>query len=193
MASRLLSVALLLAPALGADGWRPLLNGQDLSGFERVGTARWTIHGGVLVGCSTPEKPGVGWLMTQQEYSDFRLRLKFWISPGGNSGIAIRDPSHARGVRSPAHNGYEIQIYDGPDADYPTGSIYLLARAPQRKLKSGEWNQLLIACKGTHIEVELNGENVSEADHVRSRRGAIGFQLHSRNMTVRFKDIEIEE
>lgn len=178
---------------LGAERWRPLFNGKDLRGFERVGTARWVIEGGVLVGASTRDKPGTGWLVTAQEFSDFRLRLKFWISRGGNSGVAVRDPSHARGSRSPAHNGYEIQIYDGAGAANPTGSIYTLAPAPDGKLKSGEWNLLLITCKGKHIEVELNGEKVSEVDHDRSRRGAIGFQLHSRNMTVKFKDVEIEE
>ena len=183
---------LLALPALAA-GWKPLFNGKDFSGWEQVGKALWTIEEGAIVGSSDPANPGTGWLVTLQEYSDFRLRLKFWITPGGNSGIGIRDPSHARGPQTPAHMGYEIQILDAPAAKNPTGSIYTLVPAPDGKLKSGEWNEFLITCKGLHIEVELNGEKVAEVDHDRSRRGAIGLQMHSRNMTVKFKDIEIEE
>ena len=191
MRYRWIAWLLLAAPALA--GWKPLFNGKDFTGWEQVGKALWTIEDSAIVGSSDPANPGTGWLVTRDEYSDFGLRLKFWITPGGNSGIGIRDPSHARGPQTPAHMGYEIQILDAPKANNPTGSIYLLAPAPDGKLKSGEWNELLIICKGPHIEVLLNGEKVSEIDHDRSRRGAIGLQMHSRNMTVKFKDIEIEE
>ena len=185
--------ALWLALALpAAAGWKPLFNGKDFTGWEQVGKALWTIEGGAIVGSSDPANPGTGWLVTEQEYSDFRLRLKFWITPGGNSGIGIRDPSHARGPKTPAHVGYEIQILDVPTAKNPTGSIYDVASAPNGKLQSGEWNEMLITCKGPHIEVALNGEKVSETDSDRSRRGAIALQMHSKNMTVKFKDLEIE-
>jgi hypothetical protein len=192
MKKRWLVFLLFALPA--AAGWKPLFDGKDFAGWERVGKALWTIEeGGVIVGSSDPANPGTGWLVTEKEYSDFRLRLKFWITPGGNSGIGIRDPSHARGPQSPAHMGYEIQILDAPGAKNPTGSIYLLAPAPDGKIRSGQWNEFLITCRGPHIEVELNGEKVSEIDHDRSRRGAIGLQMHSKNMTVKFKDLQIEE
>ncbi len=185
---------LLLSLALpAAAGWKPLFNGKDFAGWEQVGKALWTIEDGAIAGSSDPANPGTGWLVTLREYSDFRLRLKFWITPGGNSGIGIRDPSRARGPKTPAHMGYEIQISGVPNSKQPTGSIYTLAPAPDGKAQAGHWNEMLITCKGPHIEVELNGEKVSEIDHDRSRRGVIGFQMHSKNMTVKFKDVEIEE
>lgn len=193
MRLRLLA-SLLAALALpAAAGWKPLFNGKDFTGWEQVGKALWSVEGGAIVGSSDPANPGTGWLVTQKEYSDFRLRLKFWITPGGNSGVAIRDPSRARGPRTPAHMGYEIQILDAPHAQNPTGSIYEVSPAPDAKLKSGQWNEFLITCRGPHIEVELNGEKVAEADNERSLRGAIGLQMHSKNMIVKFKDLEIEE
>jgi len=182
---------LLSLPSWGS--WKPLFNGQDFAGWEQVGKALWSIEDGVIAGRSDPANPGTGWLVTLQEYSDFRLRLKFWITPGGNSGIGIRDPSRARGPKTPAHLGYEIQIADVPVAKNPTGSIYLLTPAPNGKHKSGEWNEFLITCRGPRIEVQLNGEIVAQIEHERSRRGVIGFQMHSKNMTVKFKDVEIEK
>ena len=183
----------LLAALPAASAWKPLFNGIDFAGWEQVGKAVWTIEDGAIVGRPNPDAPATGWLVTLREYSDFRLRLKCWITPGGNSGIGIRDPSRARGPRTPAHMGYEIQILDAPNAKMPAGSIYLLAPAPDGKLKSGQWNEFLITCRGPRIEVHLNGEKVSEIEHERSRRGVIGVQMHSRKMTVKFKDLEIEE
>jgi hypothetical protein len=183
----------LLVALPAAAAWKPLFNGKDFTGWEQVGKALWTIQDGAVAGSSDPANPGTGWLVTSGEYSDFRLRMNFWITPGGNSGVAIRDPSRALGPKTPAHLGYEIQILDVPHAKNPTGSIYDLAPAPDGKLKSGQWNDLLITCKGPHIEVVVNGEKVAAADDQRSLRGAIGLQMHSKDMTVKFKDIEIEE
>ncbi len=189
----LLFVLMLAFSASAAAAWKPLFNGKDLSGWEQVGKAVWRVEEKMIVGSSDPANPGTGWLVTRREYSDFRLRLKFWITPGGNSGVAIRDTSHARGARTPAHLGYEIQILDVPHEKNPTGSIYDLAPARDGKIKSGQWNEFLITCKGPRIEVMLNGEKVAETANNRSRRGAIGLQMHSPNMTVKFKDLEIEE
>jgi len=190
MKTRCLTALLWALPA--AAGWQPMFNGRDFTGWEQVGKAVWTIEDGAIVARPKPDDYGTGWLVSLKEYSDFRLRLKFRMSPGGNSGIGIRDPSRARGPRTPAHMGYEIAIVDNPRATMQTGSIYALAPAVPGKLKSGEWNEFLITCKGRHIEVQLNGEKVSEIDHDRSLRGVIGFQMHAKDMTVAFKDVEIE-
>ena len=75
-----------------AAGWQPLFNGRDFSGWEQVGKAVWTIEDGAIVGRPRPDDYGTGWLVSLKEYADFRLRLKFRITAGGNSGIGIRDP-----------------------------------------------------------------------------------------------------
>lgn len=191
----LLALAGAELPALaGAEpGWVKLFNGKDLAGWEQVGRGTWAVEDGVIVGHNDPEKPGNYWLVSKEEYDDFLLRLKFWISPGGNSGVAIRDPSRARGPRTPAHMGYEIQILDRRGARMPTGSIYTIQPAIDGVHRSGEWNEMEIRCQGPHLEVTLNGRKVAETDHTRSARGAIGFQLHDRNTVVKFRDVEIRK
>ncbi len=57
-----------------------------------------------LLGPSTPEEyagawfTGKSWLYTTQEFTDFDLHVEYWIPPGGNSGVSIRDRSRAHTV-----------------------------------------------------------------------------------------------
>lgn len=180
--------------------WKPLFDGRDLKGWDTsrsqgmTRNGKWTVEDGVLVGAWDPAHPGAGWLLTEADYGDFRLKLKFWASRGTNSGVAIRDASH--GAKNPAFAGYEIQI-KSQDKDFknPTGSIYDLVAAPGGKIRELEWNGLEIRCKGPAITVLLNGEKVAEANDSRSSRGAIGFQIHGRTPhhdIIKFKDVLID-
>lgn len=204
MNMRILHLIWIFLPALAvqqaAAEWKPLFNGRDLSGWDtsrsRSSTknSKWTIEDGVLVGAWDPEHPGPGWLLTQADYGDFRLRLEFWITRGGNSGVAVRDASH--GAKNPAYAGYEIQILSNDaQAKNPTGSIYGVAAAPGGLLREEQWNQMEVICKGPSIRVLLNGREVANAVNERSSRGAIGFQVHGRlphNDLAKFRNVMIE-
>jgi hypothetical protein len=189
-----------MAAPLGAE-WKPLFNGKDLGGWDTsrsgasIRNGKWTVENGALIGGWDPEHPGPGWLLTEREYGDFKLKLQFRISRGGNSGVAVRDAS--RGAKNPARAGYEIQIKsDDKGAKNPTGSIYDVAAAPDGRIRELEWNDLEIHCQGSRITVWLNGEKAAEARDERSRRGAIGFQIHGQKPhqdTVAFRNILIDE
>lgn len=170
-----------------------LFNGGDLNGWQVIGgeADSWKVHDGILF----TEGRGGGWLSTDKEYGDFRLELEFKVPPGGNSGVFIRAP-HAG---DPAYTGMEIQILDDYADKYKhlkpwqyTGSIYRL-KPPQQRVskKAGEWQHMIITCKGPLIKVVLNGIDVVEAnlidfmdhekDHpgIKRRQGYIGLQNHS--------------
>ena len=171
--------------------WTSLFNGKDLAGWKPAHNARWTVEDGVIVGRFDPAKPGGGWLMSEREFSDFVLSVEFRGEPKhANSGVAIRDPLH--GSKDPAYTGYEIQILDIPDAKMPTGSIYNVQKARYVPLKDG-WNTMEITARGKHISVLLNGDNVAETDNDRSLQGSIGFQAHSKDETLYFRDVKIRE
>jgi hypothetical protein len=120
----------------------------------------------------------------------------------------VRYP-RARFLADPAWSGYEIQIWDvaGEEAAYPTGCIYALARAYNGLAVSNEWNRLEIFCRGPRITVHVNGVRAADCLDLgrldprtsaptpdpRSLRGFIGFQIHDRGKTVRFKDIAVKE
>jgi hypothetical protein len=194
-----LSVALVQFGKMSAaqkaeEGFVPLFNGKDLTGWHVMGTPAWKVEDGVLV--CTGE--GGGWLRSDKQYENFVLRLEFRISKGGNSGIFIRSALEG----NPAFTGMEIQILDDhgrEPAPYTTGAIYD-AVAPKKNMSkpAGEWNFVEIICSGPWVVVAMNGEeivrvNMDEHPKLkdRLRKGYIGLQNHGSR--VEFRNICIKE
>lgn len=211
-------------------GWEPLLNGKNLDGWEVRGTGVWTVmDNGVLLGgrahrdaadpFSSPwpvdEKPfhdwvyRQAWLYTIKEFTNFDLHVEYWIPPGGNSGVSIRDGSrahHAVGEAdaerpnlaafpktTPAHIGYEIQIVDDDREKFQSGSVYGLVPAKTGAQRPSSWNSMEIESRDGAIRVRINGTLVAESpgDPARSKSGPIGLQLHDQFTTAMFRNIRI--
>ena len=123
----------------------------------------WSVDRGDLVG-TVGNKKDKGWLLTQQDYSDFELRLEFQFSPGANSGVALRVEPGEQG------NHPEIQLMDDSGAahatvasDMQTGALYKLAIDRPASLKPvGSWNQMTIELSGSHLRVRCE-----QSDHAR--------------------------
>lgn len=153
-------VALILSITLiGAeksdDGYKPLFNGKDFTGwqgnvrgwaFEPDGTLAWT------------QKSGDIW--TEKEYGDFILDFDYKVAKGSNSGVFIRIGN----PKDPVQTGLEIQVYDsyGKGVDKHHAAAVYDALAPSRNVEKpvGEWNHMTIVAKGPVIQVTLNGEQV---------------------------------
>lgn len=209
----------MLAPILHGADWRPLFNGKNLDGWEVQGESVWTVtKEGTLVG-SRPFHGGKepfgawpisqhqfgswlnqqSWLYTKEEFKDFDLHVEYWMPPGGNSGVSIRDSSHGKQsfgagpITTPAHIGYEIQIIDGDDQKYPTGSIYLFAAGKTGLQRAGEWNEMEIESRAAMIRVLVNGKLAAEhaGDPARALKGPIGLQLHDRFSWIMFRNVKI--
>jgi hypothetical protein len=213
-----LLLALHLPVAQPAAGWSTLFNAKDLSGWEQIGEAVWTVlQDGSLVGqrdlrkvplfSSEPEYRSwlntQAWLYTKKEYGEFDLRLQYWMRFGGNSGVSIRDVSRARHAvtnppdfkRTPSRIGYEIQINNHYPDNSPTGSIYTFVTAKPGVQIDDQWNTLEIEARKDIIRVRLNGQLVAEhsGDPKRALRGPIGLQLHDQYTVAMFRNIEIRE
>ena len=213
-------------------GWKSLLNGKDLAGWEIRGPGVWTMmDGGVLLGQRAhpdQDKPfhtpwpidartyqdwlyRQAWLYTTREFTDYDLHLEYWIPPGCNSGVSLRDRSRAHYAigeadsdrpdlaafphTTPAHIGYEIQIIDDDREKFPSGSIYTFVPAKIGIQKGDAWNSMEIESRAGAIRVRLNGVLAAEypGDPARSRSGPIGLQLHDQFTTVLFRNIRIRE
>jgi hypothetical protein len=185
------------------DGFVPLFNGQDLTGWEGAGQDAekcWLVENGELV-CTG--KPGP-WLRSTEQFSDFVLELEYLLKEGGNSGVYVRVPEdgnhHGEGA------GIEVQLLDDHAERYKdlkpyqfSGSLYAIVAADPRVSKpAGEWNRMTIRCQGTSYEVHHNGEMVIKADEEsapelarRLTRGYLGLQNH--NEEVRFRNLRIKK
>ncbi|MCU1274364.1 MAG: hypothetical protein JWO48_1795 [Bryobacterales bacterium] len=190
-----------LAPA----AWVNLLNGKNLDGWEVVGEGFWNVlSDGTVVGQRDMSKPTQHqcWLYTKKEFGDYDLHVEYWLRRGANSGVSIRDTSRANyaqsknwdAKRTPSHIGYEIQIANDGD-DYPTGSVYLFAKAKSGIQQDFDWNSLDIQSRNNIIRVTLNGQLVAEStgDPARSKTGPIGLQLHDHTTLAMFRNIRIQE
>jgi hypothetical protein len=213
----LVSMVLLVQPELRAAdkdapaGFVKLFNGKDLSGWqvnEGGKLDKWDAADGILF----TKGSGGGWLMTEDEYTDFELLLEFKLPKAGNSGVALRSA-----LKGQPHldAGMEIQILDDPwyldEKNYKPGlkqtqrcgSIYGVVPPSKEALKPvGEWNKYRIVAKGRHISIELNGTTIVDAnldDHKEQAKehsgmlrtkGHIGLQSHDGR--VEFRNIYVK-
>jgi hypothetical protein len=185
--------------------FRPLWNGRDLEGWVRVLDSAWVVEDGILLSRQDPagRREGESWLITEKDYEDFALRVEFRVSPGGNSGVFLRDPvpgperlSAADGGKAPWDAGFEAQI-NAEDPNYPTGSIWEIAKAPPGLHTPGAWTEMLILVRGDRVKTWVGGKQAVDARQERSSRGGIGLQRHGtaayRDKLIEFRRIEIAE
>lgn len=162
-------------PKPDAEGFLPIFNGKDLTGW--VGHTRaYRIENGVLTG-------GGNLHYSLREFGDFILRFEFKLVPGANSGIAIRTPLLGRA----SYQGMEIQVLDDTAPKYKGlqpyqyhGSIYGVVPAKRGHQKPvGEWNTEEIIAKGPHVKVILNGVTIVDANiDEASKNGTIDNKSH---------------
>lgn len=155
--------------------------------------AAWEVKDGILYG-STPRGT---WLISEKEYGDFILAYEFKLGAQGNSGCGLRFPLKG----DPAFNGLEMQMVDpryyGDYAAPPmelTGALYKGIAPEKQVYKPEDWNTCRITCRGSQVEIEMNGVriinvNLSEQKRPMERgnplkerplKGHIGFQELSR-------------
>ena len=69
-----------------------LFNGKDTSGWVQVLDSKWTVENGVLLARQDPKgrRDGESWLITEKDFTDFLLAVKFRVTAGGNSGVLDR-------------------------------------------------------------------------------------------------------
>ena len=176
-------------PGADAEGFVPLFNGRDLTGWEGDPKA-WSVRDGAITGEWTepaPDGANTFLIFKGGEFKDFELRFKYRI-PRGNSGMNYRSK-----VRGP-HNvgGYQADIEAGPvnsgilwdQADYagkrgtigPRGqkvtwtaeggrqgqSLPMNTQQIQAAIKPGDWNDYVIVARGNHLIHKINGNVTTE-------------------------------
>ncbi|MBI2927985.1 MAG: DUF1080 domain-containing protein [Verrucomicrobia bacterium] len=218
VASRRLAVSFLaFLCALGSssglraaeEGFVPLFNGRDLTGWVPVNVApnTFTVRDGMIVSTGVP----TGVMRTTRHYENFILEVEWkHVRPGGNAGLFVySEPVTAPGV--PFTKAIEVQILDGdspegiwtghgdvfsihgakmvPDWSHPRGWERCLP-SERRAKPAGEWNHYRVESREGRLTLAVNGKVVSGATQCRPRKGYIcleseGSECHFRNLRIK--------
>jgi hypothetical protein len=195
-ASSLFIASTLCALAADEDGFRPLFNGKDTTGWHLRhpdGRNSWFVEDGILKNTSNKDLHGND-LVTDQKFWNFTVKFDFMVPDKSNSGFYLR-------------GRHEIQILGdyarGTNTINGNGSIYNFKAPDKFVSKPGDqWQTAEATIIGNKISLTLNGVKVhdnvectkatgSELDDKIDQPGPIFLQGDHGN--VSFRNIRIKE
>ncbi|MFM1746348.1 MAG: hypothetical protein RLZZ188_14 [Verrucomicrobiota bacterium] len=203
--TRLLPFLLLCLRAFAQEGFVPLFNGRDLTGWDGE-PGLWKVEDGVIVGTSEPGKPKTNsFLIWQGTVRDFELRATVKVVGDNNSGVQYRSrrlpevtPWTISGYQCDVHpvevhtamtyeeRGRGIFAYNGVDVVMdPAGQRWQVGERPRVSADISQWNEFTVIARGNRLEHRVNGRTTSVfVDHdpnSRALEGLIAIQLHAGN------------
>jgi hypothetical protein len=141
------------------------------------------------------------WVYTKDEYAGFDLEFEYWLRFGGNSGIAVWDPTRGEAglsippdyTKTPSKVAYEIQLLNQFPDPKPSGSIYNVQQAPEGVQVNDDWNTMKIEARPAKLRIFINGKLVAEHDTLpeRPKRGPLGLQLHDQFSVTMFRNLRL--
>jgi Domain of Unknown Function (DUF1080) len=194
------------------EGYQPMFNGKDLTGWVNVNCAPSTffVRDGEII---TTGKP-TGYLRTEKQYENFIAEFD-WMhinkTEVGNSGFFVwADPLPA--VGTPYTRGIEVQVlvnlhkegyytsqgdlfsiwgaHCKPDRPHPHGWERCLP-SENRTKGGGEWNHYKIIGNNGVLKLHVNGKEVSGLSQCTPRKGYLA--LESEGAECHFKNLKIKE
>ncbi len=208
------------APVQAEDGFVPLFNGKDLSGWtpSKENPDSFSVKDGTLI-----LKGGKSHLfytgdVNGGQFKNFELKLKVKTTAGSNSGVYFHTEYQDEGW---PNKGYECQVNSTHKDPKKTGSLYgvvnvlVLAEgqeAPKggEHLKrdkapstDGEWFDYHITVKDRKITIKVNGETTVEytepeggpGSNFAGRKldqGTFALQAHDPESEVHYQDIRVK-
>jgi hypothetical protein len=201
--------------ALVVSAPQPLFNGKDLSGWhmdvpekDNNPSARnpFIVRNGRLVSLGTPG----GHLITNKGFRNYRLTVEYRFSATpGNCGVLVH-ASKPRRLYGMFPQSMEVQMQSGDAGDFwcigedievPNMEARRGPKATwgvdgdkNRRIANltdgsekpvGEWNIMVILCKGRTITVWVNGDKVNEGTKSTADRGKIAIQAEGSEVEFR--------
>jgi hypothetical protein len=208
------------ASSAGDSGTVALWNGRDLSGWHADVPAAdkkpetppsFVVRDGLLVSLGTP----AGHLITDESFADYKLTVE-WRWPGvpGNCGVLVHTSTPRRlggmfpqSIECQLHCdnagdfwciGEDITVPDmekrrgqkekwGVDSDKLRRIVNLTDGSEK---PPGEWNQMVIECRGREVKVWVNGTLVNHGTGCTADRGRIALQAEG--AVCEFRRVELE-
>jgi hypothetical protein len=196
-----------------------LFNGKDLRGWHadipemdtnRQAKNPFIVRNGLLVSMGEPQ----GHLITDSVYQDYRLKVEYrFANKPGNCGVLVHASTprvlygmFPRSIEAQMMSGQagdfwcigeDITVPDmekrrGPRAEWGSVDgkkrrIVNLTDGSEKAL--GNWNTMIIQCRGNGITVWVNGDLVNDGYNCTASRGQIALQAEGAE--VEFRKVEI--
>jgi serine/threonine protein kinase len=199
-----------VAPGADQNRFVPMFNGKDLTHWKdgRSGVGEWKVVDGVLEGRGSGGRGGGAVLVTErQDFTDFRLRIKYRYPKEGSGSVQIR-----HSVSEKRESCYAVASSIWPERDArssPPGRIQKLTNylygnntgnqekpqvAKEFPAKVNTWHDLEIEAVGNKVSTWFNGNKVAEYADAKNtfRSGAIALACRN-DSTVQFQEVRIEE
>lgn len=217
---RLFLLPLLFASFASAqDGFKPLFNGKDLTGWDG-NPELWSVEDGCITGKTTgPEQLKYNQFLIWRggKVKNFELHAKIKQS-GNNTGIQYRSkelPENGKwsigGYQCDIHpatpnnamvyeergRGIIVQNGQGVVID-PEGKRWLASEHEPVKVDIAEWHEYTVIAQGNHLIHKIDGQvTIDLLDFEESKRafeGLLAFQIHrGPAMNVQIKDVMLKE
>jgi hypothetical protein len=171
------------------------------------------VRDGKLVSLGKP----LGHLVTDKEYENYRLTVEYrFPGKGGNCGVLVH-ASKPRALYGMFPQSIEVQMQSGNAGDFwcieenievpdmekrrPRKEGQKFGGGPNdaRNIKNltddsekplGEWNTMVITCKGDTVTVSVNGTEVNAGSKATATKGKIALQAEGTE--VEFRKVELE-
>jgi len=171
----------------------------------------FVVQDGMLVSLGSPQ----GHLISDRSYHDYRLVIEYrWAGEPGNCGVLVH-ASTPRRLYGMFPQSIECQMYRdnagdiwciGEDISDPnmaerrggTPETWGGEEGQDRRIHNltdgsenppGEWNEMIIECRGRSIDVWVNGDHVNNGTDCTADRGQIGLQAEGAK--VEFRKLEL--
>lgn len=196
-----------------------LFNGENLDNWysdvpakDKDSTLRksFIIRNGLLVSMGTPE----GHLMSKEQYENYTLEIEYrFAGKPGNCGALVH-ASTPRALYGMFPKSIEVQMMHDNAGDFwcIVEDIKVLdmetRRGPkenwgitegkERRVKNltdnsekplGEWNRMVIECRGDRIKVWVNGDVVNDGFGATAQKGQIALQAEGAEVEFRKVDL----
>lgn len=178
---------------------KALFNGKNLDGWKNPfdwGEA-WVEKGSIALKANKKF-----FLVTEKQYSNFKLEVDVMLPPEGKSNSGIMFRCH---VEKNKVYGYQAEC-DPTDRAW-TGGLYdegrrkwlhpLTSDRGKKKLVQaplGKWIKYRIVCEGDHLQIFINGKKTTDYQDDMDAKGYIAVQHHGEDGQIyRFRNIKITE
>lgn len=168
----------------------------------------FVVRDGLLVSMGKPE----GHLITDKTYSNYRLEVEYrFPKNGGNCGVLVH-ASTSRALYDMFPQSIEVQMQSGSAGDFwciqedievpdmeqrrpreegqkygggPDDARHINNLTDNSEKPLGEWNRMVIECRGAEIKVWVNGDLVNHGFNATATSGKIALQAEGTEVEFR--------